>query len=151
MYKKVLVPLDGSGLAECALRHIISLAAEGSLGEVTLLNIVKFDLPWLDDDAKAINLDEIRAPLFAASGKYLAKIEARLRSKGIAVKKETIEANHLADTIIEYARKKKMDLIVLSTHGYSGFKRLMLGSVAFGVMSGSDVPVLLIRPAACRK
>ncbi len=46
MYKKVLVPLDGSALAECTLSHVKNLFKDGSVGEVTLLNVVKFDLPW---------------------------------------------------------------------------------------------------------
>ena len=49
MYKKILVPLDGSDLAECALSHVKSLVEDGSVGEVTLLNIVWFDLPWIDE------------------------------------------------------------------------------------------------------
>ena len=46
MYKKVLVPLDGSPLAECTLSHVKNLVKDGSVGEVTLLNVVKVDLPW---------------------------------------------------------------------------------------------------------
>ena len=55
-----------------------------------------------------------------------------------------------ADTITEYAQKNGMDLIVMATHGHTGFKKLMLGSVAFGVLQESHVPVLIIRPEACR-
>ena len=150
MYKKVLVPLDGSDLAECALSHVKSLVKDGSAGEVTLLNIIKFDLPWIDEYPKRIDINAIREPLFAASKKYLAKVESRLSSKGIKVKTASLEANRTADAITDYAQKKGMALIVMSTHGYTGFKRLMLGSVAFGVLNVSHVPVLLIRPEACR-
>ena len=150
MYKKVLVPLDGSDLAECALSHVKSLVKDGSVGEVTLLNIIKFDLPWIDEYPTHIDINAIREPLFAASKKYLAEAESRLSSKGIKVKTASIEANRPADAITDYAQKNGMELIVMSTHGYSGFKRMMLGSVAFGVLNVSHVPVLLIRPEACR-
>ena len=150
MYKKVLVPLDGSDLAECALSHVKSLIKDGSVGEVTLLNIIKFDLPWIDEYPKRIDINAIREPLFAASKKYLAEAESRLSSKGIKVKTASLEANRTADAITDYAQKNGMELIVMSTHGYSGFKKLMLGSVAFGVLNVSHVPVLLIRPEACR-
>ena len=150
MYKKVLVPLDGSDLAECALSHVKSLIKDGSVGEVTLLNIIKFDLPWIDEYPKRIDINAIREPLFAASKKYLAEMESRLSSKGIKVKTASLEANRTADAITDYAQKKGMALIVMSTHGYTGFKKLMLGSVAFGVLNVSHVPVLLIRPEACR-
>ena len=150
MYKKVLVPLDGSDLAECALSHVKSLVKDGSVGEVTLLNIIKFDLPWIDEYPKRIDINAIREPLFAASKKYLAEVESRLSSKGIKVKTASLEANRTADAITDYAQKNGMELIVMSTHGYTGFKKLMLGSVAFGVLNVSHVPVLLIRPEACR-
>ena len=150
MYQKVLVPLDGSDLAECALSHVKSLVGDGWVGEVTLLNIVRFDLPWIDEYATRIDINAIREPLFAASKKYLAEVESRLSSNGIKVKTVSLEANRPADAITDYAQQKGMELIVMSTHGYSGFKKLMLGSVAFGVLNGSHVPVLLIRPEACR-
>lgn len=150
MYKKILVPLDGSDLAECALSHVKSLVEEGSVGEVTLLNIVWFELPRIGEYPQRIDINAIREPLFVASKKYLAEVESRLSSKGIKVKTESLEASRPADAIMDYAQKKGMELIVMSTHGYTGLKKLMLGSVASAVLNGSHVPVLLIRPEACR-
>ena len=154
MLKKVLVPLDGSPLAECTLSHVKNLFKDGSVGEVTLLNVVKVDLPWLemgrDRPTKPIDINAIRKPLFAASRKYLADIESRLVSEGIKVRTESVEGNRPADTITEYAQKEGMDMIIIGTHGYTGLKKLMLGSVAFGVLHQSHIPVLLIRPEACR-
>ena len=154
MYKKVLVPLDGSALAECTLSHLKNLIKDGSVGEVTLLNVVKVDLPLAVMQSaqypKGINLDAIRKPLFIASRKYLADVESRLASEGIKVKTESLEGNRPADTITEYARKEGMDMIIIGTHGYTGLKKLMVGSVAFGVLHQSHVPVLLIRPESCR-
>jgi len=154
MYKKVLVPLDGSALAECTLSHVKNLFKDGSVGEVTLLNVVKVDLPWLamgrDRPAKPIDINAIRKPLFAASRKYLADIESRLVSEGIKVKTESLEGNRPADTITEYAQKNDIDMIIIATHGYTGLKKLMLGSVAFSVLHQSHIPVLLIRPESCR-
>jgi nucleotide-binding universal stress UspA family protein len=155
MYKKVLVPLDGSALAECTLSHVKSLFEDGSVGEVTLLNVVKVDLPWAtmgsgEYPAKGIDLQAIREPLFIASRKYLADIEARLVSGGIKVKTESREGNRPADTITEYAQNNGMDMIIIGTHGYTGLKKLMVGSVAFGVLHQSHIPVLLIRPESCR-
>jgi nucleotide-binding universal stress UspA family protein len=154
MYKKVLVPLDGSALAECTLSHVKNLFKDGSVGEVTLLNVVKVDLSWAimgsDQYVRGIDINAIREPLFIASRKYLADIESRLRSEGIKVKTESLEGNRPADIITEYAQEKGMDLIIIGTHGYTGLKKLMLGSVAFGVLHQSHIPVLLIRPESCR-
>ena len=154
MYKKALVPLDGSALAECTLSHVKNLFKDGSVGEVTLLNVVKVDLPWVvwgsDWRTEPLDIEAIREPLFIASRKYLADIESRLVSEGIKVKTESLEGNRPADTITEYAQKKGMDMIIIGTHGYTGLKKLMLGSVAFGVLHQSHIPVLLIRPESCR-
>ena len=154
MYKKVLVPLDGSALAECTLSHLKNLFKEGSMGEVTLMNVVKVDLPWAamgsDQYPQRIDIDAIREPLFIASRKYLADIESRLSAEGIKVKTESMEGNRPAETITEYAQEKGMDMIIIGTHGYMGMKKLMLDSVAFGVLHQSHIPVLLIRPESCR-
>jgi len=145
MYQKVLVPLDGSELAECALSHVRSLVKDGTAQEVTLLHIVRIDVPGAD-----VDLSALREPAFAAARKYLAERESGLVSAGVKVKTEVLEANWTPSSITEYAQKNGMDLIVMSTHGYSGFKRMMLGSVSHGVLNQSPVPVLLIRPEACR-
>jgi nucleotide-binding universal stress UspA family protein len=150
MYKKVLVPLDGSPLAECALNHVKALVKEGSAGEVTLFNVVKVDAPWAELYGKNFDINAMREALFASARKYLADVEARLGAEGIKVKTEALEANRPAHAITDYARTKGIDMIVIATHGYTGMKRLMLGSVALSVLHDSHVPVLLIRPESCR-
>ena len=154
MYKKALVPLDGSALGECTLSHVKNLIKDGTVGEATLLNVVQVDLPWAamlsEQESKRIDINAIRQPLFAASKKYLADIQSRLASEGIKVKTESLEGNRPADTITEYAQKKGMDMIIIGTHGNTGLKKLMVGSVAFGVLHQSHVPVLLIRPESCQ-
>jgi len=153
MYNRVLVPLDGSKLSECTLSHVKNLFKDGSVGEVTLLNVVKVDLPWAvmgsDQYPKPNDINAIREPFFTASRKYLAEMKSRLVSEGIKVNTESLEGNRPADTITEYAQKKGMDMIIIGTHGYTGLKNLMLGSVAFGVLHQSHIPVLLIRPESC--
>ncbi len=150
MYQKVLVPLDGSDLAECTLSHLKSLIKDGSVGEITLLNVVQIDIPWAEFENRRFDINALRESLFAASRKYLADAESRLGPQGITVKKDSIEANRPAESITDYAKKNGMDLIVVATHGYTGLKKMMLGSVASGVLNQSSVPVLLIRPDACR-
>jgi nucleotide-binding universal stress UspA family protein len=151
MYQKILVPLDGSDLAECTLSHVVSLVKDGATAEVTLLNIVQFDIPWADmSDEKPFDINKTRKLLLATSKKYLAKMASHLRSKGIKVTTKALEANRPAYTIADYAQKNGMDVIVMATHGYTGFKKLLIGNVAFGVLHESHVPVLLIRPESCR-
>jgi nucleotide-binding universal stress UspA family protein len=150
MYKKVLVPLDGSELAECALNHVKALVKEGSVKEVTLFTAVQVDTSWVELYGQNFNVEAMREALFASAIKYLTQVKDRLADEGIKVKTEVLEADGAAQGITDYAREKGSDLIVIATHGYTGMKRLMLGSVALNVLHDSHIPVLLIRPEACR-
>jgi len=75
-------------------------------------------------------------------------MESQMVSAGVKVKTKVVEAQRPANAITEYAKNNGMDLIVMSTHGHTGLKRLLLGCVGAEVLSQSPVPVLLIRPAA---
>ncbi|MCE5263934.1 MAG: universal stress protein [Deltaproteobacteria bacterium] len=156
MYRKILVPLDGSELAECALNHVKKLFQDGNAGEVVLLNAVVVELPWrelgMGQDVYPIAFDYAAfvKSFMEKSRSYLAGVQSRLASEGIKVTTETIESNKPASTITDYAEKNGMDLIVIATHGYTGMKKMMLGSVALKVLHESNVPVMLIRPEACR-
>jgi nucleotide-binding universal stress UspA family protein len=156
MYRKILVPLDGSKLAECSLNHVINLLKEGPVGEVILLNAVVVDLPWRKMDQTEGSLSpafDYRALVDASmdkAQKYLTKVQSRLASEGLTVKVEAIESNTASHAIIDYAQKNGVDVIVIATHGYTGMKKMLLGSVASKVLHESNVAVLLIRPDACR-
>lgn len=155
MYKKVLVPLDGSELAECSLNHIRNLAKDGAIGEVVLLNAVVIELPLreinADEDmfSKGFDYMAFREARLGRSRKYLDSVQAKLSSEGIKVKTESLETGRPADLIIDYAGENGVDMIVIATHGYSGMRNMLLGSVAFRVLHEANMPVLLIRPKAC--
>ncbi len=149
MYKRILVPLDGSELAECCLSHVKTLVKEGSIGEVIILNVVGADIPWAEMD-KGIDFNAFRQKLISTSQKYLAEVGSRLTAEGIKVKTEFIEANKPSHVITDYAKRNNIDMIIITTHGYSGLQNLLLGSVAFKVLHEADVPVLLIRPESCQ-
>jgi nucleotide-binding universal stress UspA family protein len=148
MFRKVLIPLDGSELAECALPYVKNMIREGSVGEVTLLRAFNVDIRM--GTLAHIDINAIRENIFNESGEYLAEVKSRLASEGITVKTESLESSRPADVISDYAQKNGVDMIVIATHGYTGLKKLMLGSVALGVLHESRVPVLLIRPESCR-
>lgn len=150
MYQKVLVPLDGSELAENALTQLRNLAGVGGVGEVILLNAVEIDLMGIPTtQTRIVDINALRNAQLDKSRKYLEKIQSQLSSEGLKVKTETLEGTP-AQTIVDYSKKNGVDLIIIATHGYSGMKRLMFGSVALRVLHDSHVPVLLIRPESCR-
>ena len=151
MYQKVLVPLDGSKLAECVVEHVKSIATGCQVPTVVLLQVVepiglRGYLPrgMAEDtyrDAK--ETAEIQAK------NYLNEMAERLKAEGIAV--ETDVADGLpADEILSYAEEKGVDLIVMSTHGRTGVSRWFSGSVVEKVVSQSLIPVLVVTPPGCR-
>ena len=150
MYKKALVPLDGSKLAECAVDHIKALVKEGSVKEVILFTAVRVDTSWVELYGQNFNVAAMRKALLGSATKYLDNLKEGLAKEGIKVKTEVLEADGAAQGITDYARKKGIGLIVLATHGYTGMKKLMMGSVALSILHHSEMPVLLIRPESCR-
>ena len=152
MYQKVLVPLDGSELAEYSLPHVINLAKEGSVGEVILLNVVhNFDITNIEGAISFYrDLEGMRKKAMDDSNKYLAGVASRLGSEGIKVRAESLEGGRPADIISDYAQKNGIDLLIIVTHGYTGLKKMMFGSVAIELIHNAHMPVLLIRPESCR-
>lgn len=131
-YKKLLVPLDGSPLAEKALPHAAYIAKKHG-SEIFLLSIVS-----TSGNKSTTTL----------SRAYLKLKEDQLEKDGIKATIEIVYGGSVADRIVEFAEKNDIDLIAICTHGYSGFKRLMIGSVAEKVIVNTSRPVLLIRPGS---
>ena len=146
MYQKVLVPLDGSDLAECALPHVKKMVKEGFVKDVTILTVIDIHPSALLEGADTTVIYKAQ---MNNSREYMNKVQAQFRAEGMEVKTEILQGS-AAQVISDYANDKKVELVVIATHGYSGVKRLMFGSVAFRVLHDSHVPVLLIRPDSCQ-
>ena len=167
MYKKILVPLDGSKLAECALPHAEELAKGCGSAEVILVSvtervqgfrvlegagqpIAKPTGGWLESSQP---LGERLVP--EAFGKkekqaqrYLDRIAKKLGAKGFNVTTEVLLWKP-AEAIVGYAKQAGCDLIVMASHGRSGPSRWAYGSVADKVLRSSCIPVLMIRAPGC--
>jgi nucleotide-binding universal stress UspA family protein len=146
MYQTILVPLDGSKLAEVALRHVEQLAYE--LGSsLLLLRVVR--PPHSVEHPRAeemMALNREREAVFKQDAEtYLAARRGELREKGLEVNTYVIVNRNVASTILDFAKRQDVDLIAMSTHGRSGVSRWVYGSVTDKVLQGSTRPVLLIR------
>jgi nucleotide-binding universal stress UspA family protein len=141
MYKRVLLPLDGSPLAEQALPHAIA-QARYSKAELILLRVVE---PFAQASMLSVaDLERIRQQTEDWSREYLGRIAADVQQQGVLTQTATVEGRpHVA--IAEYAESNQVDLIVMSTRGQSGLTRWFMGSVADRVVRGATVPVLLVR------
>ena len=137
MFKKILVPLDGSKLAEKILPQVKELV-KFSGAEVHLLKVV---MSYEIDPKK--DKEELEK-LAGEAQEYLDQVAARLKKKGIQAS-ATVAYGKDAVQICDYASGKKCNLIAMSTHGRSGLSRWALGSVADKVLQCSSVPVLLFR------
>ncbi len=143
MYKRVVVPLDGSPLAEGMLRFIVDIAGPLDL-EVVLLRVIRPIPPQLTEGSRVIVVDNVAGRMQSAR-EYLAPLAEQLARKGIRVRTEVRHGEPVVDEIIEGAREAGADLIAMTTHGRSGLGRLLFGSVAEAVLRQAEVPVFLMR------
>jgi nucleotide-binding universal stress UspA family protein len=145
--RRLLVPLDGSPLAEQALEEACALAA-ALHQDIVLFRVVTpvvYPMPGVDAPYVGIDVDLTTITRREAE-EYLGQVEERIEARGIKCSAITLLGNSAAEGIIEMARPAHFSHVIMSTHGRGGFKRLLLGSVADKVIRGAAVPVLVIRP-----
>jgi nucleotide-binding universal stress UspA family protein len=150
MYRKILVPLDGSKLAECALEHVRAIAKGCGAQEVVLIRAINPIPYWVYGDyANSSLINEVEKEQESFAEEYLDNVLKELTKDGIAARKIVLKGEP-AQNILDYAEKNSVDLIIMTTHGRSGPARWTMGSVAERVTQYSKVPVLVIAPAGCR-
>jgi len=156
MYKKILAPLDGSGMAECVLDHVKAIAAGCGVPEVVLLRVVEpvssFDIGELaaSNPKVATQVEQQEEEQHRNTAKqYVDEMANKLKMEGVAANAEIITGK-AAEGILSYAQNNQIDLIVMSTHGRSGISRWAFGSVADKIIRHSLIPVLIVAPTGCR-
>ena len=154
MYTKIMVPLDGSELAECVLPHVEAIASGSGAVNVVFVYVVdpirlpasvpaRGDYGYTEKDRE--KLEEYRRQ---AAGKYLKNIVSDFTIAGANISYDVIEGK-VADSLTDYAVSNAVDLIVMASHGRSGISRWVLGSVAERMVRNSCVPVLMVRAPGC--
>lgn len=145
MFQKLLVPLDGSPFGELTLEYTRSLAEQyGS--HILLLHVVasgwegemRAEMPSVEKATQAQGTQDATA--------YLEEKEQALRGEGFMVTAVIRKGEPVHEMILDTAVAQNADTIIMSTHGFTGLKRLMFGNVAEKVISRATLPVLLIRP-----
>ena len=151
--RTILVPLDGSDLAESVLLHVEALAKQrgAELVEVVLLRVcyppeISSDYP---EASMSLSWEEHvkREMAWAKRGgeQYLADVQKRLKDSGLNVRAEVMMGKP-ADEIIKYVKDNNINLIVMATHGRSGLTRWAYGSTADKILHGAASPIFLVRP-----
>jgi nucleotide-binding universal stress UspA family protein len=177
MYKTIVVPLDGSELAECVLPHVESIAKSSGTEEVILITVMErivnlipkngsetlpensdvlqpsvvfSDRPYTGRHFEfdpSLKIPLITGKMFKQGQRYLAKVADELSKNGIKVS-IVVLMGEAAEQIVDFAGSEKAGLIIMASHGRSGFSRWAMGSVAEKVFHGSGVPILLVKASA---
>jgi nucleotide-binding universal stress UspA family protein len=145
LFKKILVPLDGSGIGQAAL-DVVTQLAPAFCAEVVLTQIVEpvRYLPSVDGmGAYTLPIDD--AEIEAEATAFLNRRAEGLRQKGITVS-TVVKTGAAAELIMKYADENHVDLIAMSTHGLSGLTRWVFGSVTEKIVVYGNTPVLVVHP-----
>jgi nucleotide-binding universal stress UspA family protein len=147
MYKRILVPTDGSTLSRKAVKSAVELAA--SVGaEVVALNVVpRYPTSYFEGGITVSDSEVARVEKqWAEQGQALAdEVEKAAEKAGVTAKAVTVRSDLVAEAIMAAAKKNKCDLIVMASHGRRGIKRLLLGSETQHVLTHGTIPVLVLR------
>lgn len=150
MYNKIMVPLDGSELAECVLPHVEAITSGAQVNHVVLVCVVdpirlpasvpaRGNFGFTEKDRR--QLEKYRKE---AAEAYLKKMVDSFTVKGPNLSYAILEGK-VADSLVDYAINNNVDLIIIASHGRSGVSRWVLGSVADRMVRWSCVPVLMVR------
>lgn len=138
MYKRILVPLDGSRVAEGVLPHVQEMA-KAMRSEVVLLRVLQ---PWQIEGAQYPIPIELR---MKSAYKYLERMKEALVARGIPVTTAVTSGIDLGDAIADWAKENDADAIALMSHGFGRAAKAIFGSVAERLLERSPVPVLVVR------
>lgn len=144
MFKKILVPSDGSDLAHKAAEYAADLAKVHGAQVIGVYVIDPF--PYIGiGDASAVGLQAYMSEAKAAAGQSLGDIRALCVARGVPFEGDTIERSVTYEGVLETAKAEGCDLIVMGSHGRKGMQALILGSVAQKVLTHASVPVLIVK------
>lgn len=153
MYDRILVPLDGSKLAECVLPHVEKIAKDCKVKEVIILRVceppsILSDYPASMPTSWEEHVTQMTTYTQQQCSLYLGDVEKQLRDLGLKVRSDSRLGN-AADEIVDYAAKNEVDLIIIASHGRSGLTRWAYGSVADKVFRSTCTPILMVRAPGC--
>ena len=144
MYKKILVPLDGSKRAEAILPHVKNLALRFKAKIIFFIVIEQRHFVGYDEAIWVKEHDEKRDHQIKETKSYLDSIQKQFREKGIKVK-TLIGYGPIVKAILDVAKIESADLLAMASHGRSGVPGTFYGSISAGVLQRIDRPMLLIR------
>ena len=151
MYEKILVPLDGSELAECTFPHVKTFIEECRVSHVAFVRVVESTIISGHGDYVISSeiLNEMESARKSAAKNYLDQVVNGFQHEGASLQTEVL-FGRVSESLKDYTEKNDIDLIIIATHGRSGVTRWVRGSVADKVLRSSNVPVLMVRAPGTR-
>jgi len=145
MYQRILVPIDGSETSDRALQEALKLANDEA--QVYVVYVLEEVYPLVEASYETVSYSSIQEAMSQTGKRVLEEAAEKLGQSGVKVETALLmaEDQRVSTVIANEAKDMHADLIVIGTHGRSGLSRLLLGSVAEGVVRQATVPVLLIR------
>jgi nucleotide-binding universal stress UspA family protein len=145
--RKILVAVDGSNPSFKASAHAIDLAKNFKAELIALHIIYPVYIPYeIALSQRTVRLEEVTRKEMEQGKKHVDKVKQKAVEKKVRVKTDVvIGVTSVVKDIVDYAEKKKIDMIVIGSRGMTGFKKLWLGSVAGGVVTYSHCPVLVVK------
>jgi len=145
MYKHILIPTDGSELSKKAVDHGIGLA-KALNAKVTSVTVSEpFHVFAVEPVMVTDTPDEYKKRVAALAAKYLKAAKDAATAAGVACDVVQVEHEHPYETIIDTARKRGCDAIVMASHGRRGVSAVVLGSETVKVLTHSNIPVVVVR------
>jgi nucleotide-binding universal stress UspA family protein len=148
MFKRILVPVDGSPTSDSGLKTAIRMARDERAALILLHVVDESVLALSGEYAGAAYVDRLMADMREGGRKIIAAAAATSKRQGVTAKTVLVESvgpRRVADIIVQQARKLRADAIVIGTHGRRGISRMVMGSDAEEVVRNSRVPVVLVK------
>jgi nucleotide-binding universal stress UspA family protein len=140
IFSKILIAIDGSDASMDAADYAISISKQHN-AELYALHVIRADVDLFGPHETSEFMTEMRNE----GKKYMDKVRLKANEKNIQIKTEFISSTNIAGGIVDYAEENNIDLIVIGTRGLSGFKKLLLGSVATNVVTYAHCPVMVVK------
>jgi nucleotide-binding universal stress UspA family protein len=147
MFKRIMLATDGSKLSQKAVKSAMEMALKFNAELIAVKVIPRYVQAYFEGSFTVADMDvkSIEAQWAAGAQEVLDKITISCATKGITIETVVIKSDDISDGLVKAAKKWKVDLIVMASHGRKGIKRLLLGSETQNVLTHSEVPVLVLR------
>ena len=157
MYKKIMVPLDGSELAECVLPHVDGFVTGCQVETVIFVRVIEpthysvlsSTASPQDHESMRKNIEVMEEEEKTSAANYLKEVINRVKQSGIKFKTDVL-VGKVADSLVDYVDANEIDLVLIATHGRSGISRWVRGSINKGLKNSIDILKTMRDPKTLR-